>query len=139
MPDPPAFRDVALANAFPNGLTHSLATGSHGSQVVAVQYALGRLDYLRSLPDGSFGAKTAAAVRALQQPSALPVTGTVDAATLAQLDERLRTFEPYPPAAHAADPLAYLGDFDARGLTRIAINDRSRAINWAHPEVVSAY
>jgi peptidoglycan hydrolase-like protein with peptidoglycan-binding domain len=135
---PPA--DAALRSAFPQGLAAELRSGARGPQVVAVQYALGRLGYLTALADGLYGAKTAAAVSAFQREARLPETGTVDARTLGALDRALASYQPEPPAARAANPLAYLSDWAGLpGLSKIEIRDRSRPIDWSHPEIQAAY
>jgi peptidoglycan hydrolase-like protein with peptidoglycan-binding domain len=131
--------DPALHSAFPSGLAASLRSGARGPQVVAVQYALGRLGYLTSLADGSFGPATAAAVAAFQRARGLPESGAVDAASLSALDGALRAYDPSTPAARAPDPLRFLSDFAARGISPVAVEDSSKPIDWSNPEIQAAY
>ena len=56
--------------------------GSRGDGVVEVQTHLGTLGFSPGLIDGKFGLRTGAAVRAFQASLTLPVTGSVDPATL---------------------------------------------------------
>ncbi len=125
--------DFALLRAFPNGLAQPLRSGARGEQVTAVQYALLRTGDLHALIDRAFGRQTEAAVRAFQERATLPVTGEVDAATLAALDRAVYGL-PLPPD----DPMAVLSQFD--GLTPIAAPDPARGrIDWNHPDVQAAY
>lgn len=65
--------------------------------MVAVQYALGRLGYLKGKADGSFGGMTQAAVEDFQQAQGLPVTGKVNNTTLAALDKAVGgSLRPHP-------------------------------------------
>ncbi|WP_437738323.1 peptidoglycan-binding domain-containing protein [Sorangium sp. So ce1335] len=73
----------------------TLAQGAHGDGVRALQEALGAIGGPMKA-DGSFGAKTHAAVVALQAAEGLPQTGIVDAATIAALDRRLAAGRPLP-------------------------------------------
>jgi peptidoglycan hydrolase-like protein with peptidoglycan-binding domain len=132
-------QDAALSRVFPSGITSALTVGSKGPQVLAVQYTLGRLGHLTSLADGSFGARTAAAVTAFQQRCSMPADGVVDAATLRALDQAVTSTDLRTPAARAADPLAYLSDFTARGLTPVTVTDTSQPITWKHPQIQEAY
>lgn len=131
--------DPALTSAFPGGLAAPLAQGARGTPVVAVQYALARLGHLPSLVDGAFGPKTAASVAAFQRAWRLRPSGAVDLPTLSALDFALRAWHPATPAARASDPLAYLSDFAARSVPGLAVRDRSRPLDWGHPEVQRAY
>lgn len=137
-PDPDPLDDAALRSAF-GADVRPTALGARGPKVVALQYTLGRLGYDAGLADGVFGRKTEAALRAFQRGAGLPETGAADAATLAALDRALAAHDPRTPAARAADPIAFLSDFRALGLSPIAISDRSRPIDWAHPEIQAAY
>lgn len=134
----PSLGDAALANAF-GAAAPSLKSGDKGPKVVALQYALARLGALGSLVDGSFGPKTRSALEGFQRGAGLPVTGTLDARTLAAIDARLSAVDLRTPAAKASDPLAYLSDFPARGLSKIEVKDRSKPIAWSHPEIRAAY
>ncbi len=70
----------------------------------------------------------------------LEPTGSVDEPTLAALDGAAAKVDLRSPAELAADSLAYLRDFKARGVTSpISVSDRSRPIDWQHPEIQTAY
>lgn len=63
-----------------------MTTGNRGTNIALLQYLLSILaQFYTNIPavevDGSFGEKTRASVRALQQEAGLPQTGTVDRAT----------------------------------------------------------
>lgn len=131
--------DRALAKAFPRGLTSPLARGSSGTGVVAVQYALGRLGYLRSLCDGSFGGMTELAIINFQNAQALPATGTIDVPTLTSLDRAVAGLDLRAPAAKASDPLAYLSNFRALGLPVLTIRSTAEIFTWASPEIRNAF
>ncbi|HEY3445528.1 MAG TPA: peptidoglycan-binding domain-containing protein [Myxococcales bacterium] len=138
VPVAPQIKDAALSKAFGTA-DPALQKGAKGEKVVALQYALARLDALNSLVDGSFGPKTKAALEGFQRGAGLPVTGTLDARTLAAIDSRLSGVDLRTPAARSADPLAYLSDFNARGLSKVQIQDRSKPVTWNSPEVRTAY
>lgn len=134
------FKDAALDNAFTQGPTSGLGAGATGKPVVAVQYALARLGYPVGKVDGDFGPGTERALKAFQRKQGLPETGAVDEATLKALDGALAAQDLRPPAAQAADPMAYLRDFAARGLTSpIVVEDKTKPIDWRHPEIQKAY
>lgn len=137
---PPAARDAALKNAFAAADALPLARGQHGDRAVAVQYALARLGVPVGKVDGRFGPGTERAVKAFQTSAGLPPSGVVDAATLRALDGRIATTEFRTPAERSGDPLRYLSNHAALGLERLPpISDRSKPVNWAHPEVQKAY
>lgn len=131
--------DRALAKAFPRGLTSYLARGSAGTGVVAVQYALGRLGFLRSLCDGSFGGMTELALINFQNSKALPATGIVDTASLAALDQAVSSLDLRTPAAKAIDPLAYLSNFRGLGLPILSIRSTAEVFTWGSPEIRTAF
>lgn len=131
--------DRALAKAFPRGLSANLGRGSSGTGVVAIQYALGRLNYLQALCDGSFGGITEQALLKFQTAKGLPATGIVDPQTLTALDKAVAGLDLRTPAAKAADPLAYLSNFRALGLPVLTIRSTSEVFNWASPEIRNAY
>nr|WP_238338382.1 peptidoglycan-binding protein [Pedococcus badiiscoriae] len=64
-------------------LSTVLRVGSHGTAVRTLQRALGGLSV-----DGAFGARTAAAVKALQKATGLPQTGVVDVTVWQALENR---------------------------------------------------
>jgi hypothetical protein len=76
----PVVKDVAPATppATPAAKA-TLKVGSKGALVKEVQKKIG------AAPDGAFGPKTSAAVKAYQTKHGIPVTGVVDAATWAKL------------------------------------------------------
>jgi hypothetical protein len=63
----------------------SRVAGPDPALVRGTQVELARLHYLDDAPDGAFGPKTAGAIRAYQQASGLPPTGTVSQTLLARL------------------------------------------------------
>jgi peptidoglycan hydrolase-like protein with peptidoglycan-binding domain len=132
-------RDKALANGFPNGLRAELKRGASGNAVVAIQYTLGRLGYLKGLCDGAFGGMTEQALKAFQSQRGLLVTGTVNAQTLNLLDQLLASFDPRTPAAKAIDPLLYLSSFRQLGLPVITIRGTAEIYSWASAEIQAAY
>ncbi|HPE60325.1 MAG TPA: peptidoglycan-binding domain-containing protein [Thiolinea sp.] len=133
------FRDRALASAFPSGLQGQLLRGARGPQVVALQYALGRLDLLHDLCDGVFGSLTRQAVMACQNRYGLVTSGNVDQALLQRLDLELRGYDARTPAARAADPLAYLSDFRTLGLPPIRLNSTAEVFNWGSRAIRTAF
>jgi len=54
------------------------------------------------------------------------------------LDLEVRSRDLRVPAARTDDPLGYLSDFGARGLSTLVIADPARPIGWTHPEVRAA-
>lgn len=141
MPDEatPPLRDAALARAFAGGLPTPLTRGATGVRVVALQYALGRLGHLTALADGQFGPRTLEALRAFQRAHALAATGSLDLAALRALDDALSRDDGRTPAARASNPIAYLSNFSAFGLTRVELVDRAAPASWTHPEIAAAY
>lgn len=135
------FKDAALDSAFTQAPpSRPVANGSTGKPVVAVQYALARLGYPIGKVDGEFGAGTERALKAFQKKHGLPESGVADEATLKALDGATTAQDFRAPAAREENPLAYLRDFQARGLTRpITVQDRSNPIDWQHPEIQKAY
>ena len=134
-----SFADRALAKAFPRGLTANLARGASGTGVVAVQYALGRLGYLRYLCDGSFGTMTELAVINFQTAQGQAGSGIVDAQTLASIDRAVAKLDLRAPATKATDPLAYLSNFRALGLPVLSIRSTAEVFTWASPEIRTAF
>lgn len=132
-------RDTALAKGFPNGLRAEIKRGASGSAVVAVQYALGRLGYLKDLCDGAFGGNTEQALKAFQSQRGLAVTGTVNVQTLKLLDQLVAALDPRTPAAKALDPLLYLTSFRQLGLPVINIRGTAEIYSWASAEIQAAY
>jgi len=66
-----------------------ISKGTKGASVERIQRALAALGSDVGRPDGSFGPKTEAAIKAAQKKAGLPETGIVDAATLRAIDLRL--------------------------------------------------
>lgn len=76
----------ARRNGSPVETDRTLTVGSQGDDVGLLQVRLTELGHDPGPADGIFGQKTAAAVRAFQAAQGLPVTGTVDADTVAALN-----------------------------------------------------
>jgi peptidoglycan hydrolase-like protein with peptidoglycan-binding domain len=132
--------DAALSKAFSAPNTLPLQKPAQGDAAVAVQYALARLGLPVGSVDGKFGPGTERAVKAFQAQASLPQTGVVDQATLGALDAKLKSTELRTPAEASGNALAYLSNHQALGLPKLpAIADRSKPVNWSHPEVQKAY
>lgn len=134
-----SFQDAALRKAFPNGLSGEIARGASGSNVVAIQYGLGRLGHLHDLCDGKFGRNTEDAVSSFQTAAGLSVTGKVSAVMLTKLDNAVASLDLRPPAAKAADPLAFLSDFRGLHVPEIHLNSTDEIFSWASPAIQKAY
>ena len=134
-----ALADKALAAAFPGGAGLPVSVGATGPRATAIQYALGRLGFLHDLADGVFGPKTRSAVRSFQTAAGLPVNGVVNEATLSALDARAAAHDGRTAAAKAANPVAYLSNFDSFELSTVQISDTSQPVSWGHPQVRVAY
>lgn len=117
-----------------------LARGTNGDRATAVQYALARLGVSVGTVDGKFGPGTEKAVKSFQTSAGLPSTGVVDAATLAALDAKAGVLDLRTPAEKSGDALRYLSNHAALGMAKLpAISDRSKPVDWNHPEVQKAY
>ena len=82
----------------------TLQNGSKGEEVRALQERLIELGYLSGNADGSFGNKTAEAVRSFQEAANLDQTGIADAETqIALFAEDAPEAEPAPEATPAAN------------------------------------
>lgn len=132
-------RDVALSAAFSVNARLPVRSGARGPQVVAVQYALGRLGLITSPIDGAFGRRTEAALKAFQANNGLAETGAVDSSTLQALDRAVSQTSLSVPAAAYAEPLDYLTDFSRFPLSPIEVVDRTRPLDFSHPEIQGAY
>ncbi|MBE2253763.1 MAG: peptidoglycan-binding protein [Myxococcus sp.] len=133
-------KDAALKNAFAAPGSLPLVRGQNGDRAVAVQYALSRLGVNVGTVDGKFGPGTERGVKAFQASAGLPQTGQVDAATFKALDTKLSSTDLRTPAERSGDPLAYLSNHQALGMAKLpAISDRSKPVNWNHPEIKQAY
>jgi len=138
VPAPGVLRDNALKNAFGDGA--ELFPPADGSpQAVAVEYALGRLGVLGRTGKGKFDAAAQESLASFQAGHGLPATGKLNRPTLDAMDQALAALPKEVPAARAADPMKYLSDFDARGLSKVVVHDRSKPVNWNHPEIQQAY
>jgi hypothetical protein len=113
-----SMKTVFLDKQFKTGAAE-LRRGDQSDRVAAVQLALGRIGYLKSLVDRDFGEKTEVAVRAFQKQHNLAETGVVDAATLDKIDDEHHRRDFRSEAAKQLKPLDYLSDFNARGLPRL--------------------
>lgn len=132
-------QDNALLSAFPNGLRGEIKHGDRGQEVVAIQYALGRLGHLHDLCDGKFGNLTAQAVKSFQNVRALPITGIINSTVLSALDNAVATLDLRTPAQKATDPLVYLSSFRRLQLPEIRIRSTSETFSWDSPEIQRAY
>lgn len=134
------FKDSALAKAIPSSFASFIRRGARGNQVVAIQYALGRLGYLDDLCDGGFGPITERAVRAFQNDtSGIPETGVVNVSTLKALDDAVSRTDFRVPAVRSGDPLAYLSDFRARGMPVVYVEGSEENLTWHHAVIQAAY
>ncbi|WP_245929761.1 peptidoglycan-binding protein [Leucothrix pacifica] len=135
-----SFKDTALAKAIPSNFASFIRRGARGNQVVAVQYALGRLGYLDDLCDGSFGPITERAVRAFQSDiSGIAETGVINVDTLKALDNAVSREDFRVPAVKSGDPMAYLSDFRARGLPVVYVEGSEENLTWDHAVIQAAY
>jgi len=131
-------QDNALKNAFGEGA--ELFPPADGSpQAVAVEYALGRLGALGRTGKGKFDAEAQEALASFQAGRGLPATGKLNRPTLEAMDGALAELPKEVPAVKSGDPMKYLSDFDARGLSKVQIHDRSKPVDWNHPEIQQAY
>ena len=134
------FKDSALAKAFPSNFASFVRRGARGNQVVAAQYALGRLGYLNDLCDGSFGPITERAVRAFQSDiSGITETGILNVASLKALDNAVSREDFRVPAVKSGDPMDYLSDFRARGLPVVYVEGSEENLTWNHDVIQAAY
>ncbi|MBL8917092.1 MAG: peptidoglycan-binding protein [Archangium sp.] len=140
--EPPGLvlKDAALKTAFAAAGSVPLARGTNGDRASAVQYALARLGVNVGTVDGKFGPGTERAVKSFQTNVGLPSTGVVDAATLAALDAKAGALDLRTPAEKSGDALKYLSNHAALGMAKLpAISDRTKAVDWNHPEIQKAY
>ncbi|MCA3012443.1 MAG: peptidoglycan-binding protein [Myxococcaceae bacterium] len=134
-----SFRDAALRSAFSAPGSLPLSRGAQGDGARAVQYGLARLGFSVGVVDGRFGPGTERGVKAFQASAGLSQTGVVDAATLGALDARLASTDLRTPAERSGDPLRYLAAQAVAGPRLSPIRDRSKPVDWNHPEVQAAY
>jgi FAD/FMN-containing dehydrogenase len=119
--DPPPLLSPGLADPTLFAIARgqgSLASGSRGDAVRAIQQALSDLGIADLKPDGGFGAQTAAALKKFQAEEGLAPDGRLGSKTLAALDRRLAaksgasapaptpTEPASPPPEAPADPIA---------------------------------
>lgn len=107
--------------------TASLRRGSRGMAVKALQEDLILLGYLNGKADGTFGARTEAAVRQYQRRNRLGVDGIAGKQTLSAVDAEVKRIETVLRTARSAlgKPYVYGGTspatgFDCSGLTQYA-------------------
>ena len=86
-----------------------LRRGDRGDLVRQLQMRLVERNYIYDVADGSYGAKTEAAVKLVQQDAGLPQTGVADAATQAALSGLSHDFE----AQSDRQLLIYAAEYDA--------------------------
>lgn len=133
-------QDSALASAFPRNFGSEIKRRSSGNRVVAVQYALGRLGFLRDLCDGSFGPITESALKAFQRSiGGVADTGVADEETLTALDNALSINDFRAPAVISGNPMAYLSDFRALGLPVVRVEGSEENITWDHRVLQESY
>lgn len=134
------FSDPAIKNAFPANFNATLKKGAKGNTVVAIQYALGRLGYLKSICDGSFGSGTFRSVQSFQQDNSLMVNGEVNLGTLKALDISVNASDQRPPVIQSTQsPLKFLSNFSNFNLPPILLDIRKQDFSWNHPDVQEAY
>lgn len=85
--EPPAIYSVARLH-----LTESLKEDMLNEQIASAQIMLQTLGYGVDRTDGYFSAMTTKAVKQLQQDYSIPVTGIIDEATAAKLEESVISF-----------------------------------------------
>jgi len=136
-----ALQDAALKNAFPLDFDGIIKRGSKGTQVVAIQYALGRLGHLKDLCDGDFGRKTQRAVISFQKSNqSTAITGRVDVHVLTVLDAAVANLDMRPPVLKSSRlPLDYLSDFKALGMPKLAVNPRGENTRWDSETIQTVY
>ena len=132
-------RDNAFVSAFPFGLREDIALGARGQEVVAVQYALGRLGHLHDICDGSFGPITEKAVKSFQADRSMAATGIVNSALLRALDNAVSALDLRVPAQRTNVPLAYLSNFRRLNLPEIRWQSTREVYDWSSPEIQQAY
>ncbi len=132
--------DYALRAAFPFGVTAggTVSASSGSKKIRSVQYALGRLGFYTDLADGKWGKNTRAAIESFRASASQPAGTTLDATAFAKLDAAVSALDLRAPATKFANPLAYLSDFAARGLSPITLDD-PQAKSWGHPEIRAEY
>jgi len=133
-------KDAALASAYPRTFGSVVKRRSSGNRVVALQYALGRLGFLKDLCDGSFGPITESALKAFQRSSnSVPETGIADEPTLIALDNALSAKDFRTPAVKSGNAMAYLSDFQALGLPVVRVEGSQENITWDHRVLQESY
>jgi peptidoglycan hydrolase-like protein with peptidoglycan-binding domain len=89
-----AYFDNAPAPYCGTQITQSLQVGSENNDVYVLQQMLSRAGYLNATPNGYFGYATRTAVRAFQNDNGISPTGSVGAATINAINERLCDADP---------------------------------------------
>ncbi len=135
----PTPADAALRNGL-SGVKLPVSSGAKGSPALAIQYALGRLGLMKGLglADGKFGPKSSAALAQFQKNAGLAVTGALDAKTLAALDAAV-SVDSRVAAAKSSDPMGYLFNFKALGVSAVSLGSPAPKASWAEPAVQKAY
>jgi len=139
--DTSTLEDAALKNAFSSGFDSIVKRGAKGTEVVAIQYALGRLGHLNDLCDGDFGKKTQRAVISFQKANQhIDVTGRVDANVLTALDNAVAHLDLRPPALKSSHtPLDYLSNFHTLGMPKLDVNRRGENTRWDSETIQKVY
>lgn len=138
---PTTFKDAAISKTFAENFNGEIKRGNRGDEVVAIQYALGRLGHLDYVCDGDFGGLTLKAVQSFQSVTrSLAITGTVEVDTLIALDKAVSTLDLRVPAIKSGqDPLVFLSNFRLFNLPKIKIDTRGENVSWDSPDVQQAY
>lgn len=132
--------DTAFRRAFPKGFSGIFKRGSRGRQVVAIQYALGRMGYLEDSCDGVYGKLSTAAVRTFQADYGLEVTGIVDEHILKLLDQGVSALDLRPPVMRSQqDPMRFMSDFRGLGMAKLSVDRSQENTTWNSPSVQTAY
>lgn len=133
-------KDTAFRRAFPKGFSGIFKRGSQGKQVVAIQYALGRLGYLKDSCDGFYGKLSTVAVRAFQDAYGLETTGLVDEHILKLLDQEVSVLDLRPPVIRSGDdPMRFMSNFRDLGMPKLRVDRRNENTTWDSPSVQTAY
>ncbi|MCK5902833.1 MAG: peptidoglycan-binding protein [Cocleimonas sp.] len=133
--------DAAFRYAFPHYFEHDISFGEQGEQVLAIQYALGRLGHLSAVCDHHFGEQTKAAVTSFQSANPpLAITGDIDEVTLLALDKAVSCLDLRPPVIKSVhDALSFLSNFESLSLPKIVINPPHTIASWDSLEIQTAY
>ncbi|MCK5813437.1 MAG: amidase domain-containing protein [Cocleimonas sp.] len=138
---PTTFKDAAIHQTFAENFNDEIKHGNRGDEVVAIQYALGRLGHLDYICDGDFGGLTRTAVKSFQSVTPLlDITGTVEIDTLIALDKAVSKLDLRVPVIKSGqDPMTFLSNFKLFNLPTIKVDRRGENVSWDSPDVQQAY